>query len=102
MKDYLVYENNRNKLAADVQTELVHRAFGPCEVLVAHHITYEPDGMDAIEIPSADTLIFDHDIMGKIFGPDYIRIMKELVVANSDYREQIIRKELGKLGPYNG
>jgi hypothetical protein len=100
MKDYLVYENNRNHVNHEVQTELVKRAFGKtCDVLVAHHITFERVGQEPIEIPSADTLIFDHDIMGHIFGVNAYALMKELAMAPSAYREPILKRELAKLPP---
>lgn len=70
-KDYLGFEAQRNRTHAQMYTEILQVAFGTDnDVLVGHHICFEHDHKIETEneIPSADTLIFDHDIMKRAFG----------------------------------
>jgi hypothetical protein len=69
-KDYLGTENARNKEHAVMYQRLIEMAMGPCAVLVGHHLSLEFNGdiNTENEIPSADTMIFDHAIMKEVFG----------------------------------
>lgn len=90
MKDYLTYENNRNRRNVDLFEDMLRRAFGSkAETLIAHHLTYE-DGAVHGEVPSADTLIFCHEIMGRIFGERAIPIMRELASVPSEQRDALL------------
>ncbi len=103
-KYWLQTENDRNVRHGQVFIDLLHRAFGPEEVImVGHHFVFEPkDSMQALdlanlnEIPSADTLIFDHDIMGAVFGERAIPIMGQLAAVPAERREEILARELGR------
>lgn len=89
-KDYLTYENERNKSHAQLFTDMMKQALGPkWDVLIGHHILYEHDGDVETEgeVPSADTLIFCHDIMTAVFGDDAIEIMHLLVELPAPERE---------------
>lgn len=92
-KDYLSYENDRNRQHAQLYVDIVKDALG-CEwaVLVGHHILYEKDGNVETEgeIPSADTLMFDHEIMTAVFGSDAIPLMQELVAVPASERDAIL------------
>lgn len=95
IKDYLGSENARNKDHADLYEDLIHRAFGAdCDVLVGHHITFEKHGhiKTENEVPSADTLLFDHDIMGRIFGREAPAVMRALAGLDCDNREAELRR----------
>lgn len=94
-KDYLTFENERNKRYAWLYRDLVQHAFGgDWQTLVGHHVLYqqgsnlETEG----EIPSADTLMFDHDIMHAVFGRDCIEIMRELASVPCDQRDALLER----------
>ena len=75
---------------------MIQIAFGDKDqIMIAHHLVFEKDGDIATmnEIPSADTLIFDHDVMSTIFGPQYIRIMERLAAlpVNDGSRDRLLR-----------
>lgn len=106
---YLHEENDRNQQHADLFTRLLKLAFGPDAheiVLVGHHFVCEaqisPDAAENLktlnEIPSADTVLFDHVIMGKVFGSNYVSILVEMAKVPRHEREGIVERELEKLG----
>lgn len=98
MKDYLGFENARNKAHAAVYADLMRRAFAgddqaSCAVLIGHHLTFELGGdLDTEnEIPSADCLMFDHDIMYKVFGPNALSIMQHLATVPVEKRDDMLK-----------
>lgn len=100
-KDYLQYENARNKKYAALYTKLIKLAFGEKNaVLVGHHITFEYDGDLATEneVPSADSLIFDHDIMQAVFGDNCIRIMQHLATVDCEQRDDVLLEYCRRAG----
>lgn len=97
MEKYLDAEKTRNIAASKVFERLLHRAFGPCEVVVAHHITFVLDNEEPNEIPSADTLLFDPAIMGKVFGEKAQTIMLMLARREPQYRERTLADFLDAL-----
>lgn len=76
-KYWLQSENDRNTHNGSLYIDIIREAFGVDEVvMVGHHFVFEPKAaMEKLdltklnEIPSADTVLFDHDIMGAVFGP---------------------------------
>lgn len=95
VKEYLSFENARNKRHARLYCKLLEAAYGEGGLareteVVGHHITFEFRGdVDTVnEIPSADTLLFDHDIMGKVFGRDTLWVMTTLAVKRAEEREE--------------
>lgn len=72
MKDYLSSENARNKAHAASFTKLMQLAFGDCQCFIGHHLSFEQGGdlSTENEIPSADCLLFDVEVMTKVFGPN--------------------------------
>lgn len=94
-KDYLGFENARNKRNADLYTRIMKAAVADgrnVAVLIGHHLTFEIDGDlgSENEIPSADCLIFDHDIMGKVFGERAIPIMRALAEVPCEQRDPLL------------
>jgi hypothetical protein len=88
MKDYLNFENQRNVAGHRVFIRFLNRAFGPeSRVLVAHHIVCMPKGQPPVEIPSADTMWFDRELMTKVFGDDVDVIMPTLMAREGIERE---------------
>lgn len=89
MKDWLTTEIERNKRNGEMFTGLLRKAFSDkkdLEVIIAHHLTIEYEGKLATvdEIPSADTMLFDHDIMKAVFGVKYRHVMSQLAVMPVD------------------
>lgn len=104
-KYWLQCENDRNTHHGDVFISLIKRAFGVDEVvMVGHHFVFEPQSaMTALdltklnEIPSADTLLFDHEIMTAVFAGRAVDIMVECARTPVAHRDEIIRRELAAL-----
>lgn len=91
IKDYLTVENQRNVDHAQLYTDMVRYAYGMDEaVIIGHHITFEANGdlKSEREIPSADALIFDHTVMGRIFGDEAISIMMNAASLSADTGER--------------
>lgn len=91
-KEWLGNESRRNKRNADLFTDIVKAAYGCDEaVLIGHHIGFQrgSDISTEDEIPSADSLIFDHPIMTAVFGdkaPDVLAELATLPVPKRDHR----------------
>lgn len=106
-KYYLGYENDRNTQHAAVYTDLIRRAMSPREVvLVGHHFVCEfvsdppkpdEDLKTLNEIPSADTLIFDHDIMRAVFGDHAIDVMVDCAKVPASQRDACLKAHLTSL-----
>lgn len=99
-KYYLQAENDRNTHDGQLFIDILKRAFGADEVvMVGHHFVFEPkQSMEALdltklnEIPSADTVMFDHDIMREVFGERYyVRIMQDLAATPVEGRDKLLR-----------
>lgn len=90
-KDYLAWENARNHAARDLYRDILHAAFGTAEeVVIGHHLTFDGDEPD--EIPSADTMIFDHDIARRLWGADYQHQLMLLVCEPCDTRDALLAR----------
>lgn len=80
------YENDRNSENRELYSAMIREAYGLKDVICGHHLVYmaedkRPDGFVyqvVQEVPSADALIFDHAVMKKLFGAQYIGIMSNL------------------------
>jgi hypothetical protein len=90
VKDYLGFENERNKRSAKLFADILVAAYGTdIDVLVGHHVTFEhhADIASENEIPSADTLLFCHELMGRVFGAAAPEIMADLVRLPAESRD---------------
>ena len=98
LKDFLGEEQARNKRHAALYETLVKRAFGAnIDVIIGHHIGFEIHGdiQSETEIPSADTLLFNREIMAAVFGEVHAsRILEQLSRAAPDEREKIVAEWL--------
>lgn len=94
IKDYITYENQRNKKWARLYTDMIKAAYGEAasQVLVEHHLNFQHGDQIGTEvsIPSADTLMFDHDIMGRIFGEHAQKHMMLLASIECDRRDGVL------------
>lgn len=105
MKDWLGTEHARNKANADLYTRLIQRAvkkLSGCEsiaVLIGHHLTFElnADLETENEIPSADCLMFDHALMGAVFGEAAVPLMQELAALPCEERDKRLSASLATL-----
>lgn len=89
-KDYLGTENTRNKQYTKLFTDMIRAAYGDNnDVLIGHHLTFEAHGdiNTENEIPAADTLIFCHDLMTRVFGQRAGRVMRELATLPVSRRD---------------
>lgn len=103
-KYWLQAENDRNTHHGQLFVDLLKCAFGADEVvMVGHHFVFEPKAaMTALdltklnEIPSADTICFDHDIMPAVFGPIAHPLMKALagLPVTDGQRDALLAKAL--------
>lgn len=99
-KYYLGYENDRNTQNAELFVTLLQHAMDPKEVvLVGHHFVCELNGdlKTLNEIPSADTLLFDHEIMKAVFGDGFMEVMLDLARSPAANRQNVLRVHLAAL-----
>lgn len=93
------YENDRNAENNLLFKDIIREAFGVKDVIVAHHLVYVTseirDGFNyeiIEEVPSADTLIFDHLVAQRIWGNDYKDILTKLALEPGETRDALLKK----------
>lgn len=95
------YENDRNAENSQLYKDIVREVFGVSDVIIAHHIVYvteetRADGFHyqiVEEIPSADALIFNHDIARKLWGPvEFPAILAQLACTPVEDRDNLLRE----------
>lgn len=92
------YENARNAASSDLFKRIIREVFGAKDVIIAHHLTYARDDKDHTgfayetieEIPSADTLIFDHEIAKTIWGEAWQANLVKLVLEPCESRDDLL------------
>ena len=100
IKDFLGEENARNKRNAALYTLVMQRALGcKTDVLIGHHLCFEMEKDIATEneIPSADTMLFDHGVMSKVFGDRALEVMQHLARTPTDSRDEVLAGYMGCL-----
>ena len=91
--DWLATETERNKKYAPLYTAIIKKAYGCNEaVLIGHHLCFEHDNDISTEdeIPSADSLIFDHDIMRTVFGDNAASVISTLALSPVSVRDDML------------
>jgi hypothetical protein len=95
------YENDRNAQFSSLYKAMIRECFGVSDVIIAHHLVYvteekHEDGFTyqvIEEVPSADTLIFDHDIARKIWGEDRFRdVLCRLALEPIETRDTLLER----------
>lgn len=94
------WENDRNAAYSDLYKAIIREAFGVRDVIIAHHLVFvsEAMGQDGSnyttveEIPSADTLIFDHVVAKKIWGPAWRGVLHLLAMEPVETRDALLNK----------
>jgi hypothetical protein len=68
---------------------LVKYVFNADSVLIAHHICYTKDG-ETYELASAETFLFDHYILERLFGNGWEQKAIELVLTPPHERLKLL------------
>jgi hypothetical protein len=92
-----VCENNRNAQNKELYKAIMHEVHGPGDVICGHHLIYVQVASDGKfnyeitqEMPSADYLIFNHDIARKIWGDGFKRILARLACEPTEMRDKLM------------
>lgn len=94
---FLSGEGKRNRANADLFQAMLCLAWGEgCTVITGHHVSFLFDGKleTEDEVPSADCLLFDHDIMSELFPDRYLKIMRRISGMRRYERENYVRQLL--------
>lgn len=94
------YENDRNGEHSALFKAIIRECFGVKDVICGHHLVYQieekrEDGFTYTfveEIPSADTLIFDHDVAKKLWGTDYLHNLIALACEPVETRDRLLKE----------
>lgn len=88
------YENDRNGESSDLFKAIIREVYGVKDVLCGHHLVYEAEEVrDGFtfqvieEIPSADTLIFDHDCAKRLWGITWEQNLVTLALTPPEHRD---------------
>lgn len=108
LTNYLADEQARNHASVQLFADILKAAYPEHKVtiLVGHHICFmfndDFDTMD--EIPAADSLIFDPELMFRVFGQRSLDIMARLATLPLAERDAELRREFyaTKREAYNG
>jgi hypothetical protein len=92
------YENDRNLENNELYKAIIREAYGVRDVICGHHLVYQLEEKRADgftyqlieEIPSADALIFDHDVAKKIWGPGYESVLVKLALEPVETRDKLL------------
>ena len=91
------YENDRNAEHNETYKAIIREAYGVTDVICAHHLVYvkveKRDGFDfqiVEEVPSADTLIFDHDVAQKIWPTSWKVVLVKLALTPIAQRDALL------------
>jgi hypothetical protein len=91
------YENDRNAESSDLFKDIIREAYGVKDVIIAHHLVYvKEDVRDGFafqvveEVPSADSLIFDHEVAAKIWGPNFMTTLVKLAMEPIPTRDKLL------------
>lgn len=92
------YENDRNAENNALYKAIIREAYGVTDVICGHHLVYQVEDKRADgftytfveEVPSADTLIFDHEVARKIWGDDFRAKLVQLALEPIATRDQLL------------
>lgn len=92
------YENDRNAVSAELFKCIIREVYSVKDVIIAHHLVYvreetRGDGFKyqiVEEIPSADALIFDHDVAKKLWGDQWQFNLSRLALEPCDTRDALL------------
>lgn len=91
------YENDRNATNNQLFKDIIREACGVQDVIIAHHLVYVRTEMRGgfsyeivEEVPSADALIFDHEVAAKIWGPGFLTTLSRLAIEPVASRDKLL------------
>lgn len=88
-----VTENQRNEDNFDLFNAMIKETRDNVQVVVAgHHIIYKVVDEVPQEIPSADCLIFNHEMAQKIWGPKWKDILTQLALEPVPQRDALLHR----------
>ena len=79
-------ENERNASSRQLFVEIIKEAHGAEEVGVGHHMMFSVQSVHD-ELPSADMLIFDHDVAKKLWGDNWQSVLTQLALIPISERD---------------
>lgn len=86
-------ENQRNEDNLDLFTAMIRETHDQVQlVVVGHHIIYKEHDKSPQEIPSADYLIFDHEIAQKVWGLKWREVLTQLAMEPAAGRDALLRR----------
>lgn len=107
MKNYLDVENSRNHKNHKIYERFLKKAIHPetrvipaveqMDVIVGHHIVFLVGDEEPNEIPSADCLLFDPDLMKAVFKEKAMAIMLTLCHRTPEERDLVLNDFLDGL-----
>jgi hypothetical protein len=92
------YENDRNATSSPLFKAILKEAYGVQDVIIGHHLIYVKEDKRADgfvyqiveEVPSADALIFDHDIAKRIWGENFLPVLARLSAEPVATRDKLL------------
>lgn len=95
------YENDRNADSKKLFKDILREVYGngaDMDVIIGHHIIYvqretRPDGFTyevVQEVPSADALIFCHDVARKLWGDGFKSVLTQLATEPETSRDDLL------------
>lgn len=93
-----VFENDRNTENAQLFKDIIRKVYGVKDVICGHHLVYEKedkrdDGFTyqiIEEIPSADSLIFDHSVAQILWGDGFKDVLMKLACEPCETRDKLL------------
>lgn len=82
-------ENARNAKSGELFKAIIMEVYGADQFVAAHHLIFTKDG-EIQELPSADMMIFDHDIAKVIWGANYKDVLAKLAVTPIETRDELL------------
>lgn len=85
------WENDRNATSRDLIHNVFRHLYGDnVQTIIAHHLCYQIQDGDYFvveEIPSIDTLIFDHNIARKLWGDKWLSVLQTFAILAPEERD---------------
>ena len=88
-----INENTRNTSNSKLYEAIIRTVFDDVEqVGCGHHLMFSRSNGVLDEFPSADYLIFNHDVAKRLWGDHYKHALTRLALAPVETRDQLLHK----------
>lgn len=84
-------ENERNARSAELFKAIIREVYGADNIGIGHHLMFS-DGAKTDEQPSVDTLIFDHNVASKLWGPYFREQLMALACEPAETRDELLAR----------